>query len=294
MSLRPSLPPAIGQKLKSFFPADATVQFTHVGGGSINDSYCISYGSHRFFCKINSATIFPHLFKREQSGIEWIRKQGVIHTPGIIDYFEEEDTQCLVMEWITEGERTTGFWQLFGEQLAALHQGTNDFFGLHENNYMGSVPQANHPEHSWIDFFTIHRLEPLIGLCSNKALISKKHCLLFDRLYQKLTDVFDAEEKPCPVHGDLWSGNFMCNQKNEPVLIDPAVYYGHRSVDLGMTTLFGGFHPVFYEAYSASFPLPPNYKEQWQVCNLYPLLIHLYLFGSSYLGQIEQTLQQFA
>jgi fructosamine-3-kinase len=86
----------------------------------------------------------------------------------------------------------------------------------------------------------------------------------------------------------------MCGRNAEPVLIDPAVYYGHRSMDLTMSTLFGGFAPSFYESYHCHYPLPSNYKEQWAVCNLYPLLIHLYLFGSAYLPQVEQTLQRFA
>ena len=82
----------------------------------------------------------------------------------------------------------------------------------------------------------------------------------------------------------------MCNQNFMPVLIDPAVYFGHRSVDLAMTTLFGGFDKSFYEAYHYHYPFPANYKMQWSVCNLYPLLIHLLLFGKSYLSQIEHTL----
>ena len=85
----------------------------------------------------------------------------------------------------------------------------------------------------------------------------------------------------------------MCNENSQPVLIDPAVYFGHRSMDLAMTTLFGGFAKLFYESYNYHFPLPGNYDEQWEVCNLYPLLIHLNLFGSSYLGQIEDTLRKF-
>ena len=101
------------------------------------------------------------------------------------------------------------------------------------------------------------------------------------------------DEKPALLHGDLWSGNFMCNASSKPVLIDPAVYYGHRSMDLAMTTLFGGFRQTFYEAYNFHFPLPYNYEQQWAVCKLYPLLIHLYLFGLGYLPQIERTLKQF-
>lgn len=294
MSFLPALQLIIQQKLGSYVPGDADIHLTPVGGGSINDSYRINTGPHHLFCKINSATKFPHLFQREQSGIEWIGKQQVISTPRIIASFEEEGIQCLIMEWIKEGERTGKFWKLFGEQLAALHRHTHESFGFHEDNYMGSVPQQNSPEQSWIVFFTGHRLEPLVRLCTDKVQLSKKHLQQFHHLYLKLPQIFDTGERPSLVHGDLWNGNFMCNQNSKPVLIDPAVYYGHRAVDLAMTTLFGGFHSSFYEAYHASYPFSPNYQEQWQVCNLYPLLIHLYLFGSSYLRQIEQTLQQFA
>ena len=85
----------------------------------------------------------------------------------------------------------------------------------------------------------------------------------------------------------------MCNQDSKPVLIDTAIYFGHPSADLGMTTLFGGFDSQFYEAYNYHSPFPSKYKEQWKICNLYPLLIHLLLFGKSYLSQIEQTLHSY-
>jgi fructosamine-3-kinase len=122
--------------------------------------------------------------------------------------------------------------------------------------------------------------------------MTNNHALKLEKLYTRLSSIFN-EEPPALLHGDLWSGNFLCNKNSEPVVIDPAVYYGHRSTDLAMTTLFGGFHESFYEAYHFHFPLPTNYLEQWDVCNLYPLLIHLHLFGKSYLPNIENILQQF-
>jgi protein-ribulosamine 3-kinase len=114
----------------------------------------------------------------------------------------------------------------------------------------------------------------------------------FENLYRELESVFDIEQ-PSLLHGDLWNGNFMCDQNSEPVLIDPALYFGHRSMDLAMTALFGGFEKSFYEAYNYHFPFPNNYREQWEICNLYPLLIHLNLFGAGYLGQIGRTLERF-
>jgi fructosamine-3-kinase len=263
-----------------------------IGGGSINATYRLEISGRRFFCKGNSATKFPHLFSKEKSGLQRLDSENVIETPAVIDCFEEEGYQFLLLQWIAEGERTSGFWKTFGEQLAALHRVSSEQFGLTEDNYMGSVAQSNQQHHRWIDFFVQERLRPMITRCEAKGLLNNKHQRLFEQLQEKLADFFE-EEPPSLLHGDLWSGNFMCDGDEKPVLIDPAVYFGHRSMDLGMTTLFGGFQRPFYEAYHHHFPLPTNHQEQWAVCNLYPLLIHLYLFSTSYLPQIERTLRRF-
>jgi len=270
-----------------------TVSFNEVGGGSINDCYRINIRNDRYcFCKVNSATKFPHLFSKEKKGLEFITSKRVIKTPVIIDCFTAMDKQVLIMEWIESAGKNESFWKLFGEQLAAMHHVHHDQFGWIEDNYMGSVPQQNTWKHSWCEFFIEHRLQPLVTQCSNAHLLSSENRLSFEKLYSKLPVIFN-EEKPSLVHGDLWSGNYMCDEKQLPVLIDPAVYFGHRSIDLGMTTLFGGFDKVFYESYNYHYSFPPNYREQWSVANLYPLLIHLILFGRSYLHQIEQILNEF-
>jgi protein-ribulosamine 3-kinase len=268
-------------------------QLHSVGGGSINETYRLTFGDHQFFCKINSATKFPQLFQKEKNGLQRIAAQGFIKTPEVIDCFESGNHQVLLLEWINSGQRTVDFWKKFGEQLAALHQVSSENFGLDENNYMGSVRQLNRYKAYWSEFFISERLMPLIQECRDKGLLGQTHAGLFESLIKKVPQIFTTS-RPSLVHGDLWSGNFMCNENNEPVLIDPAVYYGHASVDLGMTTLFGGFDPAFYKAYNYHSPFPVNHKEQWQICNLYPLLIHLLLFGRSYLSQIEYTLKQFA
>jgi fructosamine-3-kinase len=292
--LHASLQLAIQQKLKKHFSfLNESINLTPVGGGSINQTWRLNFSNEILFCKVNSASKFPHLFQKEKLGLELISKQNIIKVPGVIDCFEFKDNQILLLEWIDSGERTESFWQKFGEQLAALHQITNNHFGLMEDNYMGSVPQSNKPSGNWINFFAEQRLQPLVKKCSDKGMLANRHQKQFEILYKHLPNIFDEDHKPALVHGDLWSGNFMCNQFSEPVLIDPAVYYGHPSVDTGMTTLFGGFRTAFYEAYHHSSPFSKNYKEQWRVCNLYPLLIHLYLFGSSYLAQIEQSLDRF-
>lgn len=263
-----------------------------IGGGSINDCYRVNLSNETLFCKTNSASAFPGLFQKEVAGLALVAKQGIIKTPSVIDCFEEGDTQVLLLEWTEPGERTETFWKAFGEQLAALHQTANESFGLNEDNYMGSVPQSNRAHHTWTAFFVQERIAPMTQLCFDKMLLSKSHLHQFQNLQSKLDSVFETE-KPSLLHGDLWSGNFLCNKAGRPVLIDPAAHFGHRSVDLAMTTLFGGFRPSFYEAYHHHLPFPKNAEEQWAVCNLYPLLIHLYLFGASYLPPIERTLQRF-
>lgn len=271
---------------------DLTIQ--SVGGGSINQTYKLTFSNtHTCFCKINSAVAFPELFLKEAHGLKAIRQTGAINTPEVIVCTEQGEHQILLLEWIESGNKTHGFFKKFGERLACLHQHGVENFGWETANYMGSVPQQNHVQKRWVDFFIEQRLEPVAQKCLTKNVLPQNEYGLLKKVYERLPQFFDDAEKPSLLHGDLWSGNFMCNQAGEPVLIDPAVYYGHRAMDLAMTTLFGGFDAGFYESYQYHFPMPPNYKDQLPLCNLYPLLIHLLLFGQSYLTSIKQTLRNF-
>jgi fructosamine-3-kinase len=260
-----------------------------VGGGSINQTYRIEAGAHRLFCKINTITKFPSLFACEQKGLTLLAQQQVIRVPRVLAIGEAGDHQVLLLEWIEQGLRMEAFWKKFGEQLAALHHQQGAYFGLDSDNYMGALPQYNKASDSWTGFFIHQRLQPQIDLALTNRLLEPAQAKRFEKLYAKLPDLF-AEEPPCLLHGDLWSGNYLCDDGEQPVLIDPAVYYGHRSIDLAMTTLFGGFDQLFYDSYHYHYPLPANYRQQWEVCNLYPLLIHLNLFGKSYLADILHTI----
>jgi fructosamine-3-kinase len=263
-----------------------------VGGGSINEcSGVVADDHYRFFLKQNSAKKFPHLFEKEKKGLEYLASFNFIRVPLVVKTLEHDGQQLLLMEYIREGNRTAGFWRKFGEQLALLHQQSSKKFGFHEDNYMGSLHQANQEEENWIDFFKRHRLQPQLELANSKGYYILNDP--FHKLYQKLDNFFDPEP-PALLHGDLWGGNFLCDETQNPVLIDPAVYYGHRSVDLAMSTLFGGFDNEFYSTYNYHFPLPANHEEQWEVCNLYPLLVHLNLFGRSYLARIENILRKYS
>ena len=267
------------------------LQVSHVSGGSINKTCQLMLDTkERFFLKINDADLYPGLFEKERFGLESLRP--FVRTPEVIMSEVFEQHQLLVMEWIEPGSKTERFWKEFGIKLASLHQHNSTSFGLNYDNYMGSLAQCNMWSDTWVDFFREQRLEPQVKLAFENGLLPKRWLKNLENLYSQLPSFF-PEEKPCLVHGDLWSGNFICDQQQMPVLIDPAIYYGHRSVDLAMTTLFGRFHPVFYQAYHEHFPLPANYEEQWEIANLYPLLIHLNLFGGNYLESITASLERF-
>ena len=268
------------------------VSFTAVGGGSINHTYRINANTQTFFCKLNNQAELPGLFDAEQNGLTLLASQQVIRIPLVIANEQINGIQILILEWIEQGLKSDSFWDTFGRQLAALHHVEHTRFGLTTNNYMGALPQNNEPCGNWIEFFIHQRLHPQIKLALDHRLLEPAHVKQFEKLYQQLGVIFPVEP-PVLLHGDLWSGNFLCDEKGKPVLIDPAVYYGHRSMDMAMTTLFGGFDARFYESYNYHFPLPANYRQQWEVCNLYPLLIHLNLFGKSYLADILNTIRQY-
>jgi protein-ribulosamine 3-kinase len=277
---------------QQFNTSVAHLQVQSVGGGSINETYKLTFSNtHTLFCKVNDAARFPQMFVKEAQGLVALCKTNTIETPQVILHGHFDPYQFLVLEWIESGAKTITFFKTFGERLAALHQNTNESFGWETDNYMGSVRQQNNFQNDWNNFFIKQRLEPLVQQCLSKKRLTQNEHEDFKKLYQKLPQFFDMNEKPALLHGDLWSGNYLCNRNDKPVLIDPAVYYGHRCMDIAMTTLFGGFDKNFYESYHYHFPLPKDCDVQLKICNLYPLLIHLLLFGQSYLTSIQQTLR---
>ncbi|MFT3827382.1 MAG: fructosamine kinase family protein [Chitinophagaceae bacterium] len=284
----------IKEQLQQF--AGSTVsdcRFMPVGGGSINEAYLVQVnGTHKYFVKLNKTALFPGLFSTERNSLVLLGAQKLIRVPQVIAVASIEDQQLVLMEWIEQGGKTTSFWKNFGEQLAGLHRITNHAFGLDIDNYMGFLPQCNTLTADWNQFFEQCRLAPQVQMARDKQLLGKKQISHFERLYSRLAEIF-ASEPPALLHGDLWSGNYLCDEQSRPVLIDPAAYYGHRSMDMAMTTLFGGFDEVFYQSYHYHYPLPGNYRLQWEICNLYPLLVHLNLFGESYLPDILRTIERY-
>jgi len=263
-----------------------------VSGGCINETIKLETNHKTFFLKINSAKTFPGMFEAEAKGLKLLAATNTIKIPDVIHHGEHNGFSFLLLEWIEPGKREKDFFEDFGKKLAALHKHTNNYFGLDHDNYIGSLPQSNKQYENGIDFFIEQRLIKQIEIAKDKNEIDSSTIKQFNNLFKKLPEIIPPD-KPSLLHGDLWSGNYMTDNNGSACLIDPAVYYGFREADLAMTKLFGGFDSEFYEAYNEEFPLQKNWQQRLDIFNLYPLMVHVNLFGGGYLSQVKNILKSF-
>ncbi len=282
----------LNQLLQSHFGTDlSTENIQSVAGGCINNTLKATTNKGTFFVKLNHLET-GDLFEKEAKGLKLLKKHSSLGIPEVLAEGQTDQNSYLVLEWIEKGHQDANFWEVFGTGLAAQHQNTADFFGLDHNNHIGRLPQYNNHHTSWSEFFVEERLKPQIQLASNSALLDQSLQRRFENLFSQLESLV-PREKPSFLQGDLWSGNFMCGPGSKPYIFDPAVYYGHRETELAFTRMFGGFDRQFYHHYHETFPLDPGFEDRIEIHNLYPLLVHVNLFGSSYLSGIISTLKRF-
>ena len=266
------------------------VKYQTVGGGCINNTARIITENGDFFIKWNHG--HQDMFEKEAMGLKVLGNSKSISVPEVHESGEVDSKGYLLLEHIQSGRMNGSYWEKLGTGLANLHRSSHDLFGLDHDNYIGRLPQYNKWSANWIDFFIHQRLEPQIKLASGAGLLEDRIIDKFNLLYTRLDELI-PNETPSLLHGDLWSGNIHCDQYNDPYLIDPAVFYGHREAELAFSKLFGGFDQKFYASDSESFPLQPGFEDRIDIFNLYPLLVHVNLFGASYLGGIIRTLDRY-
>ena len=261
-----------------------------VYGGDINHAARFAVNGTRYFVKWSReapASMFP----AEADGLRRLSEAGGIRIPAVIALGEAEGAcpAYLALEWIeTDGSATDATMEDFGARLAALHRHTTSQHGLERDNFIGLLPQRNTPDPAWSAFYRDQRIRPQMEMARQRGLLPKRREDLLTRLIERLPDLLDDTAiQPALLHGDLWGGNYLVDDQGEAVLIDPAVYYGHREMDLAMTALFGGFSRRFYEAYAATYPLDPGYEDRQPLYQLYYILAHLNLFGESYGGRVD-------
>ena len=260
-----------------------------VSGGCINSAYIIQNQADCFFIKLNQAHLTA-MFEAEFSGLKEIAETQTIKVPKPILSGMVNNHAFLVLEAITLGNGNSQSDQLLGQQLANLHKHKQAFFGWHTDNTIGSTPQINDSSDNWLSFWRKNRLEFQLTLAEKNGYTGKL-IQSGEKLANSLNCLFTNHDlHPSLLHGDLWSGNAAANEKGEPVIYDPACYYGDRETDIAMTELFGGFSANFYAAYNESYPLHPDYAVRKTLYKLYHILNHLNLFGSSYQRQAQNMI----
>jgi protein-ribulosamine 3-kinase len=286
-----SIPAAIIKDIESR-TRSTIVDFTFASGGCINRAGRLTTSSAVYFLKWNDLQKFPLMFEAEAKGLSLLRGSNALKIPEVIYSGNAGAFQFLLLEYIEEARKDRNYWKRFGSSLAALHASTSNEFGLDHDNYIGSLPQQNESSSSWTDFFSERRLGVQLQIARDARKID--HTLLgkFDAMIQKLPSLL-PERPPSLLHGDLWSGNVMTASPGLPCLIDPAVYYGDREIDLAMTQLFGGFDEAFLGSYQEVHQLEAGYQDRFKLYNLYPLLVHVNLFGRGYISQVVSTINRF-
>jgi fructosamine-3-kinase len=283
------LPQAIKQFINSLHQENIK-EFSSVGGGSINDAYRYSVGKEDFFIKYNNEV--EGIIEREVEGLKAIASLNCIATPEVITFKKIEDFEVLILPFIKGDLKSYHAWQIFGQQLANMHQMPAPYYGWSQSNFIGSLPQTNEKTDSFIEFFISQRLKPQIQLAQKAQYFTSQEVKDFESLFQKLPEIV-PDTKPSLVHGDLWSGNFMIGEGDTPYLIDPSIHYNFRETDIAFTHLFGKFDAEFYDSYNHHFPLASGFQDRIALYNIYPLLVHLNLFGSGYYGSVMSSLKQY-
>lgn len=278
----------IKEIFKQHFQSNIT-QIKSLDGGSINQVFLVQNNKDKYVIKINEKNAFEGMFEKEAKGLDILSnynfKIPIVFGHGVID-----EVPYLILEHIAPGRNID--WGLFGSKLAYLHQNSNDYFGLDHDNYIGSLKQKNTNKKTWAEFYEQVRIMPLVRRSFDLSLLDENEVRMAENFCKKLPDLLPVEN-PSLIHGDLWSGNLISDREGEPVLIDPAVYYGFREMDLAMLNLFGSVPSKSIEEYENIFPLCKGWEKRTDINQLYPLLVHLILFGNSYKHSVVQTVKKY-
>jgi fructosamine-3-kinase len=297
------------------------VSLSRTRGGDINEAFDARLADgRRVFVKTNGHA-HPDMFPCEARGLDWLRETGAIRVPEVLaasgtnrnasdanrnashlnrnasganeNAAPGNETPFLVLERISSAAPARDFDETLGRELARLHRFGAPRFGFDEPNFIGSLPQDNTPCETWPEFYVKRRLEPQVRAAVDHGHAPSRWRRDFDRLFARMTELTGPPESPARVHGDLWGGNVMADEHGAPCVIDPAVYGGHREMDLAMLRLFGGASPRCFAAYDEEWPLAAGHAKRVRLYQLYPLLTHVNLFGGGYVSSVESALREY-
>ncbi len=269
-----------------------------VFGGDINRAYALTLSDGSvIFMKANTRQK-SGIFEGEAEGLNFIRQTGTVRAPEVLALGTDGDRSFLLLEYIPSGPSSASSSEELGLGLAKMHQTNTAAFviggkyGALHDHLLGSGIQNNTPMDNWAAFFAECRLRPQFERARHYFDISTRKKI--GTFLEKLGNWLPGSVQPSLLHGDLWAGNYMVDDRCHPWLIDPAVYVGHSETDLALTELFGGFDRTFYDAYKSAAGLDPGYRDRRDIYNLYHLVKHLNLFGTVYLSSVLAILRRYA
>lgn len=266
------------------------IDITPLSGGCIGQVYRVQAKDGRTLVAKLDDSPQPKL-AIEAFMLRYLAEHSALPVPAV---FHSGD-HLLLMEYI----RGESHFNLPAEHhaadlLAALHAITALSYGLERDTLIGSLRQPNTPNASWLAFFRDQRLQYIVreGVDSGRLPTSIAHRL--DRLSQQFEKWLHESNPPSLIHGDVWTTNVLAANGRITTFLDPAIYYADPEIELAFITLFNTFDRPFFERYAERRPIAPVFfEERRHLYNLYPLLVHVRLFGGSYLAAVEQTLRRF-
>jgi fructosamine-3-kinase len=262
-----------------------------VSGGSIHSAFEIAGAGQRYFIKCNETAALP-MFQAEADGLAALHATASIRVPQVVACGVTQSYAYLVLEYLELRGLDRSAGSALGHALAKMHGNTGAGFGWERDNFIGTTPQINTAYENWPRFFAERRLRPQLALAATRGM-DQSLLKLGTALTEKIGAFYVCyQPQSSLLHGDLWSGNAATLTDGLPVIYDPAVYRGDREADVAMAELFGGFPESFYAAYREAWPLDPGYESRKTLYNLYHVLNHFNLFGSSYLGQAKRMIER--
>jgi fructosamine-3-kinase len=266
-----------------------------VGGGETSEAWRVELDDATLvFAKTNS-TADADLFRCEADGLQRLAATATVRVPGVLAVETEDSPRVIVLEWIEPGRPDPGHDDELGGELADLHRTTAPRFGLDRDTITGRRRQPNAWCDTWVELYGEYRLRPTLRLCTDAGRLSTITVERIERVIDRLPELVGPPEPPALIHGDLWGGNALSDSDGRPWLIDPAVSYSHREMDLAMMRLFGGFGPPVFAAYEARFPLGDRWRDRVELYQLFPLLVHaLHPSPASYIGAVDEIARHYA
>ena len=261
-----------------------------VSGGDINQAYRVELADGTAVFVKTHPRAPKGAYTAEAAGLAWLKVEGGPALPTVLGCSE----RWLLLEWLDAGDSRADYDERLGRELARLHQAAPEHFGLEHDNFIANLPQSNRHHDDWASFYGQERILPLVAACTHRGVWTGTTQAAFEHFVERLPQRVGEPEDPARLHGDLWAGNAMRGPEGQPVLIDPAVYGGHREMDLAMMKLFGGFSADVFAAYDELYPLQPDWEERVDLWQLYPLLVHALLFGGGYAGRCVEVLRRWA